>query len=328
LDDGAADDGAADDRVAGPGHPDDWARDDRVADRWVPVAGPVKLAILSDIHGNLPALEAVLTDAASQGADSLLVNGDMVNRGPSNVAVLERLADDGVPLLLGNHDDLLRMWVDRDAGLPSEWFGDPFWRGTAWCARQVERAGWIDAIRALPMTFRPELPGTDRVLVAHGSPRHYREGYGRYLAGETIEEIAREYRAELLVGSHTHIPMERRHGDVLVLNSGAVGAPFNGDPRAQYLILASDGGSVEHEFRRVEYDRARALRAFDESGYLEEGGLSARIFREELRAARSLLTPFIEWVEESGAALDEAGWDRFRRSHPERFGTATSSDCR
>jgi putative phosphoesterase len=288
----------------------------------------VKLAVLSDVHGNLPALEAVLADAASQGADSIVVNGDMVNRGPSNVAVLERLADERIPLLLGNHDDLLRMWVDRDAGLPSEWFADPFWRGTAWCARQVEQAGWIDRIRELPMTLRPTLPGRQRVLIAHGSPRHYREGYGRYLAGETIEEIAHEYGADLLVGSHTHIPMERRHGGVLVLNSGAVGAPFNGDPRAQYLILAADGGSVDHEFRRVEYDRERAMGAFAESGYLEEGGLSARIFCEELRAARSLLTPFIEWVEESGAALDEAGWTGFRRAHPGRFGEAVPGDCR
>jgi putative phosphoesterase len=288
----------------------------------------VKLAVLSDVHGNLPALEAVLADAAWQGAESIVVNGDMVNRGPSNVAVLERLADDRIPLLLGNHDDLLRMWVDRDAGLPSEWFADPFWRGTAWCAKQVEQAGWIDTIRELPMTFRPPFPGDRRVLIAHGSPRHYREGYGRYLAGETIEEIAREYEADLLVGSHTHIPMERRHGGVLVLNSGAVGAPFNGDPRAQYLILAADGGSVEHEFRRVEYDRQRSLREFAESGYLEEGGLSARIFREELRAARSLLTPFVEWVEESGAALDEAGWAGFRRAHPARFGAAGPGDCR
>jgi hypothetical protein len=242
--------------------------------------------------------------------------------------VLERLADDRVPLLLGNHDDLLRMWVDRDAGLPGEWFADPFWRGTDWCARQVEQAGWIETIRELPMTFRPSFPGSLRVLVAHGSPRHYREGYGRYLSAETIDEIAREFGADLLVGSHTHIPMERRHRGVLVLNSGAVGAPFNGDPRAQYLILASDGESVDHEFRRVEYDRERALREFAESGYLEEGGLSARIFREELRAARSLLTPFIEWVEESGAELDEAGWAGFRRAHPGRFGGVGPGDCR
>jgi predicted phosphodiesterase len=280
----------------------------------------MKLAVLSDIHGNLPALEAVLADAETEGVRSLVVNGDMVNRGPSNVPVLERLAETGAPLLLGNHDDLLRMWVDRDDVLPVEWFGDPFWEGTAWCARQLERSGWIDAIRALPLTYRTVLPGDVRVLVAHGSPRHYREGYGRYLSDESIEEIAIEHGADVLVGSHTHIPMERRHGDVLVLNSGAVGAPFNGDPRAQYLILEFDDASWRHEFRRVPYDRDRSLRAFEVSGYLAEGGLSATIFYEELRTARSLLTPFIEWVEGSGAALDEPGWLRFRRENPHRFG--------
>ncbi|MEX2541196.1 MAG: metallophosphoesterase family protein [Trueperaceae bacterium] len=278
----------------------------------------MKLAVLADIHGNLPALEAVLDDAAAQGAQQLVVNGDMVNRGPDNVAVLERLTKTGAPMLLGNHDDLLRMWIDRDGGLPTEWFGDPFWEGTAWCARQLERSGWIDAIRELPMTYRPVL-GEERILIAHGSPRHYREGYGRYLSGGVIDEIASEYRAAVLVGSHTHIPMVRRHGGVLVVNSGAVGAPFNGDTRAQYLLLTHENGEWRPDFRRVVYDRERSLRAFEQSGYLAEGGLSARIFFEELRIARSLLTPFIEWVQGADAALDESGWGRFREAHPQRF---------
>jgi predicted phosphodiesterase len=282
----------------------------------------MKLAVLADIHGNLAALEAALADARAQGAERLVVNGDMVNRGPHNTAVLELLAETGAPLLLGNHDDLLRMWIDRDGGLPTEWFGDPFWEGFAWCARQVDRGGWIDSLRALPMWYREESPGGPSVLIAHGSPRHYREGYGRDLSDETIDEIADEYQADLLVGSHTHIPLNRLHGRRLVLNSGAVGAPFNGDPRAQYLILEWLDGEWRPRFRRIPYDRERSLRAFAETGYLEEGGLSARIFFEELRTARSLLGPFLGWVERHDAALDEDGWRRFRQEFPERFITA------
>lgn len=273
----------------------------------------MRLAVLSDVHANLAALEAVLADAAALGADQLVVNGDMVNRGPDNVAVMERLTETGAGLLLGNHDDLLRMWIDRDEGLPSEWFDDPFWEGFAWCARQLERAGWIDRLRELPMVYRPDVPGVSPLLVAHGSPRHYREGYGRFLADSDIEEISRLYDAKVLVGSHTHIPLERRHAGVLVLNSGSVGAPFNGDSRAQYLFLEIDGREWRSEFRRVPYDRERSLRAFEESGYLEEGGLSARIFFEELKSSRSLLTPFMEWTEVEGGALNEQSWRRFRK---------------
>lgn len=282
----------------------------------------MRVAVLADIHGNLPALEAVLADAADQGAGELIVNGDMVNRGPQNAAVLQRLAETDAKLLLGNHDDLLRMWVDRDGGLPTEWFGHPFWEGTAWGAQQLQRSGWIELLRELPMTHRLDAEGMPPALIAHGSPRHYREGYGRFLSDDDIEEIGVEWEAELLIGSHTHIPMSRRHGPYLVLNSGAVGAPFNGDPRAQYLLLDRVGGEWLAEFRRVPYDRSRSLRAFEESGYLEEGGLLARIFCEELRVSRSLLTPFLNWVEGANAALDEEGWERFQQEFPERFVSA------
>lgn len=279
----------------------------------------MKLAVIADIHGNLPALEAVLEDVSLQGADRLVVNGDMVNRGPRNVEVLERLAVTDAPLVLGNHDDLLRMWVDRDHGLPTEWFGDPFWEGTAWCARQLEQAGLVDALRDLPMIHRIELPEAPRLLIAHGSPRHYREGYGRYLSDEDIEEIGGDFGAEVLVGSHTHVPMLRSHQGVTVVNSGAVGTPFNGDRRAQYLMLSLSDGVWLPEFRQVAYDRERALRDFQESGYLEEGGLSARIFFEELKQARSFLTPFLNWVEARGGRLDESSWRDYQMAVPEKF---------
>lgn len=279
----------------------------------------MRLAVIADVHGNRPALEAVLEDLRGLDVDTLVVAGDMVNRGPSNAAVLQRFLELEVPLLLGNHDDLLRMWIDRDTALPGDWFGHPFWEGTAWCARQLQRQGMIEPLRGLPLTHAVEAPGAPALLIAHGSPRHYREGYGRFLTEDDIEEISREYQAGLLVGAHTHIPLERRSGDVLVLNCGAVGAPFNGDVRAQYLLLSLRGQEWSFEFRKVPYDRGAARRDFESSGYLEEGGLSARIFFEELRLARSLLTPFLNWVEGSSATLDEEGWRDFQRRFPERF---------
>lgn len=279
----------------------------------------MKVAVLADVHGNLAALEAVLADVRHSGATEIVVNGDMVNRGPQNPEVLELLAETGAEMILGNHDDLLRMWVDRDDALPHDWFENPFWEGTAWCARQVEGSGWIDFLRQLPMSRRIALPGVPRVLLAHGSPRHYREGYGRYLTGEDIDSIGEEYGAELLIGSHTHIPLRREHGRRLVLNSGAVGTPFNGDPRAQYLLLSLQGHEWVPEFRQVDYDRERTLEAFRSSGFLEEGGLSARIFYQELLLSRSLFTPFLDWAASEGFPLDENAWQRFQERFPDRF---------
>lgn len=279
----------------------------------------MRVAVFSDIHANLAALEAVLADLEVVQPDQVIIGGDMVNRGPDNDRVLQRILELDAVLLLGNHDDLLRMWVDRDLSLPSTWFGDPFWEGIGWCARQLEGKGLIAPLRELKVAHRVELVGMPSVLITHGSPRHYREGYGRHSDEAMIEEIGREFHAEVLIGSHTHIPLERRFGKRLVLNTGAVGAPFNGDPRAHYLVLESDGGSWTPHWRKVSYDRERSLRAFEERGYLAEAGLSARIFLDELRYARSLLTPFLDWVERTGVPLDEDGWQRFRRDNPERF---------
>jgi len=269
------------------------------------------VAVLADVHGNLPALEAVIEDLEPVEPELVIVNGDMVNRGPQGAEVLERIDALGWTMVLGNHDDLLRMWVRRDASLPASWFTDPFWRSTAWCAERLERSGWLPRIAALPLTVAIEPPGAPRVLVSHGSPRHYREGYGEHLADEAISEIVEMHPYDVLVGSHTHRPLERRWGRHLVLNSGAVGTPFNGDPRAQYLVLGRDAGDWTPEFRQVPYDRAAALRAFEESGYLRDGGLSARLYWLEVATARSWLVPFLMWSEKNGIARDVDAWRRF-----------------
>lgn len=265
-----------------------------------------------------------MKDIAEVGADEIVVNGDLVNRGPSNVGVVERVF--GLRTIsavtLGNHDDLMRKWVDRDPDIPGLWFEDAFWHGMAWPAWQLAAAGYIDVLRDLPMTYLSEQPGLPKLLFSHGSPRHYREGYAAYLDDRTFDEIAATYPADVFIGSHTHRPYARRSGRYQMLNTGAVGAPFNGDPRAQYLLLHPQGGLWQPEFRAVPYDQAAALRAFETSGYLEEGGLSARIFYDELRLARPLYMGFWEWAEAHERPKDWASWDAFKGRHAERFQAA------
>lgn len=288
--------------------------------RWTLVQwSTVRVAVIADIHANVPALEAVLEDIDGLRVDRLVVNGDVVNRGPANVGAMRLLGERVAIGTLGNHDDLMRMWVERDAELPGEWFDDPFWASAGWAARRLEEAGLIEVIRQLPMTVRLALAGAPSLLISHGSPRHYREGYGKFLTDEAISEITQMHPADVLVGSHTHRPMQRRWGHFLVLNTGAVGSPFNGDPRAQYLVLTLEDGAWTPQFRRVPYDREAALRAFEESGYMDEGGLSARIFLEELRNARSYLVPFLMWCEEQGRPHGEAAWREFQQRFEQRF---------
>ncbi len=279
-----------------------------------------RLTVIADIHGNLQALQAVLTDIWQRGYDTLIVNGDVVNRGPDSVAALMTLLPTDALFTLGNHDDLMRLWHERSPDLPAEWFDDPFWAATDWSVRQLERARLLDVFRQWPMTRRLDLPGAPPVLVAHGTPDHYRESLGHHTPGERLNALLNEGQASVLVGSHIHVPFLHEEGGRLWVNTGAVGTPFNGDPRAQYLNLDLIAGRWVPDVRFVPYDLPAALGAFETSGLLREGGLSAHIFREEVRLARSLYTPFWDFAEARGTAKTWALWEAFRLAHPERFG--------
>lgn len=278
----------------------------------------VRIAVLADVHGNLAALEAVLEDLEELHVDLVVVNGDSVNRGPQSVEVARLLATLPYRATLGNHDDLMVMLHERDPAL-GESLDDPFWAGNLLTAQALATEGLLSWIRALPMTVRIAEPNHPVVLVSHGSPRHYREGYGPSLTAETISEIVEDHPADYLIGSHTHRPHLQRWARYAVLNSGSVGAPFNGDPRAQYLVLTGSTNGWLPEFRRVPYDQRRTLAAYDESGLLDAGGLSARIFRDELLHARSFIVPFLMRCEEGRLTRDERGWGEYRRLAAARF---------
>jgi len=282
----------------------------------------LKLAILADIHGNLQALEATLKDIKQENPDSIIVNGDLVNRGPNNDLVMQTLwnerASNNLSITLGNHDDLIRKWIDKDDDLPQTWFSDPFWTATDWVVKQLERSNWIDELRTLPMEYRPEILNADSVLVTHGSPRHYREGYSERTPETDVVDIAKAFPADIFVGSHTHSPLDRQVANYRLFNTGAIGSPFNGDPRAQYLMLHLENGIWQPEFRQVSYDLSKAIQAYSDTGMLEEGGLSAFIFKEEVRHARSLFTPFFMWAEKEGIETSWETWERFKEAFPER----------
>lgn len=295
----------------------------------------MRIAVLADIHANFPALQAALADLSEVKPDLVIVNGDFVNRGPSNRQVIERLWDfqDGhkdVWFTLGNHDDLVLKWARQDPSL-SNLYDDPLFVSAGWAAAQLNQAhlDWIDILpfqvgmEGSGVTFGlDQLEGIGQKLflrATHGSPRHYREGYDDHQSLDVLTEIASDYPARLLVGSHTHRPFMYGLENSLFFNSGAVGAPFNGDTRAQYIVIEAGENHVQVDFRQVPYNLEAALRDFQTSGMLEEGGLGAQIFRLELRLGRSFLTPFWMWASKQGLPRDEGSWKLFQTAFPERF---------
>lgn len=219
----------------------------------------MRIAIYSDIHGNLQALEAVLADIASQEPDAVYCLGDLVGYGANPNEVTERIRREGVPTIMGNYDDgvgferdecgcAYREDAERERGQ----------RSLEWTKARVTAENKA-FLRTLHAQIRFEADGR-RILLVHGSPRKMNEYLFEDRPLSSFERLAAASNADLIVFGHTHRPYVKRVGGVTFLNAGSVGKPKDGDWRACYALV--DNGTPA--FRRVEYDvrtAAAAIRA-------------------------------------------------------------------
>lgn len=252
----------------------------------------MKLAILSDIHGNLPALEAVLEDLVQWRPDEVVMNGDLVNRGPYSRAALLQLkaALPNCRMLKGNHET----FVLGNSARPLD-EDDPMadlHRFTRWSAEQLgtelldEIAGWETS------WDRDGLDGRASFHITHGSRLGNRDGIGPHTPDEALAVKLGSPR-DLFVASHTHVAMQRRFNGTVVVNTGSVGQPLDGDPRAAYGRFTLDDDGWKPELVRVAYDKQRARDDFVKSGFLEIGGpFAGLIYREHEENAR-YIGPFM-----------------------------------
>ncbi len=239
-----------------------------------------KFAVISDIHGNLHALEAVVRDLKNQSPRQVIVAGDIVGRGPQSQKTLELVAEHQWTVIQGNHEEY---WYQCARGnTPPDW-QDGWWEPTR---SQIEALSpyWIDWMESLPTEHIIDIAGATPIQVVHGSPRRLNEGLYAHDSDEQLQKVLRSTDYPIIVGAHTHIPMDRRVGDVWAMNCGSVGAPFNGSPAAQYLLLTWNHGTWHAEFRQVNYDHMAALHYWHTSGYIDSG-VAAQVFAHELETA-------------------------------------------
>jgi diadenosine tetraphosphatase ApaH/serine/threonine PP2A family protein phosphatase len=197
------------------------------------------LALLYDVHGNLPALEAVIADAESAGAEGWVLGGDYALFGGWPAETVERLRGlERASWIRGNGE---RWTADPDAAPDNEVVP-----GAIEAARAALGEATVADLASLPFS----LP-LDRTLVCHGSPLSDVRSFEPE-PGEDDEELLDGTDAPRVVFGHTHVPFARSsEGGVELVNPGSVGMPFDGDPRAAYALLHDDG-RIEH--RRVGYD--------------------------------------------------------------------------
>lgn len=208
----------------------------------------MRVAALSDIHGNLPALEAVLVEVVREDPDLIVVCGDVAS-GPLPVESLDLLMSlTNARFLRGNADRGLVAAFDGAAR--------PERAGPApdWCAAQLSREQ-RDFLASFPETVRLDIGGLGRVLFCHGSPRSDEEIMTALTPEARLHELIAGTEADVIVCGHTHMQFDRIVDGVRIVNPGSVGMPY-GEPGAHWAMF---GPTIE--FRRTAYDReAAALR--------------------------------------------------------------------
>jgi putative phosphoesterase len=212
-----------------------------------------RVAVITDIHANLPALEATLAAIEPLDVDAVFCGGDLVGYGPHPNEVCATIEGLAMPTIYGNYDyaigrdleDCGCAYVDKHDRAIGQLSVD-------WTLTHTTRRA-KDFMCNLPFDLRFELAGK-RVRLVHGSPRKVNEYLFEDKPTRTFERIAALADCDVLVFGHTHKPWIHEYGGVRFVNCGAVGKPKDGDARAAFAVLESRGAEVSASIRRVEYD--------------------------------------------------------------------------
>lgn len=227
----------------------------------------MKIALIGDVHANLPALDAVLEHARQQGAEEIWNVGDFVGYGAFPDEVVRRLREEKAASIIGNYDlkvlkvrEKAKKWKKKKA--PEKWLA------FQWAYEHLSKKSrkYLSSLpKRLKFKVRPH-----KILLVHGSPASIEE----HLTPETpytrLQELARMVRADVIVCGHSHQPFARDVGGVWFINTGSVGRPDDGDPRACYALLEINSQDLNVTHYRVEYDQALAAAAIRAAGLPED----------------------------------------------------------
>lgn len=250
----------------------------------------MRIAVLADIHGNLPALEAVIRDMQQFEPEQVVVAGDLINWGPFSVEVVRHVLDSHWAAIRGNHE--FYMLYHQTPFAPESWrnFATPDWLN-----RHIPRAERIQ-IGGLPDELRLCYPGAPFIRVVHASPRNHWLGiFPTQTTDAEVCELLANVEETTVIAGHTHLQMDRTVDRWRIINPGSVGIPLDGNPAAGYAIIESSGDGWRATFRRVDYDLDALMDACNKLDYVRTLGPYGRLMQEEFLQARPLVYSFNFW---------------------------------
>ena len=226
-----------------------------------------RLAVLSDVHGNVAALEAVLNEIERAKPDLIAVAGDLALNGPDPQGVLQRvrrLEQDGATVVQGNTDIAV---ADFDYAAAFPWMPEvpeSFRAAAEWANEQLD-ADALEWLRRLPAERRLMLAET-MVLVCHASPGSQTAGFLTDLDAAVVVEMVGRTDARVICCGHTHVPEVRDLGWKVIANDGSCGYAFDGDPSASWALIEVEGDEVRATIQRTAYDAGAAADAISRRG--------------------------------------------------------------
>ena len=228
-----------------------------------------RLVVLSDVHGNAVALDAVQAALRREKPDLVAVAGDLALNGPDPAGTVDRLRAmeaDGAAIVAGNTDVAV---ADFDYAAAFPWMTDgvpdTFRAATEWAHDELgdERLAWL---RRLPSERRLRADDGTMILVCHASPGSQTAGFDQALDPNVVIERVARTDARVIACGHTHLPEVRDLGWKLIVNDGSAGYVFDGDPTASWARIDLADGEVVAEVKRTEYDALAVANAISARG--------------------------------------------------------------
>jgi predicted phosphodiesterase len=251
----------------------------------------MRLAVLGDIHGNLPAFEAALAHVRGQGVDHLVIVGDLVNGGPDSALCWQLAQTLGCTLLRGNHERYV-----FDYGAPH---APPLWASERFAPVQWTVAQFAEGERQqmAKLPFALSLPAAPDVLFVHASLRRDNDGVLPYTPEQELAEMFPGSPPPLIVRGHDHWCQVRLWRGCTVVTTGSVGMTLDEHPTAQYLLLERRNGAWQIQHQAAPYDVDAVVERFYSTGYMAAGGPMARLILREVATASPHLVPFLRLYE-------------------------------
>lgn len=221
----------------------------------------MKIAVFSDVHGNIVALENAFEDMKKRGVNNVVCLGDLVGYGPNPNEVIDLIREKNITNIRGNYDtavafnklDLIKENEINKFALP-------------WNVNEITEENKI-YLRSLPEKISMDFGGK-AIAFVHGSTRHINE----YLKENSYEaeEIMKELRGDILVCAHTHMPYIKIYGDKLLINDGSIGKPKNGRPNSTYALIEISYKTtwyIDAQIVEIPYDYEKTIKTMEEKNF-------------------------------------------------------------